>query len=711
MSQKKNYENHSWVLQALDDAQSADHDRRNKAREANAFVDAPDGQWEDRWKEINDNAPRYTFDMVTSLVDQIHSQMSRTSYDIKVRPAGGSATKETAKLYDGMVRNIENISDADQVYDQAGLESIICGVDGWEIATEYVDGDSFDQDLIIKAIPDYLDSTWLGMHKKRDGSDAQYGFVLRGLAEQVFKDKYPNRGDGGNLGSDRTSNTYYHRADVVMIGEFRYLLPVQHELALMDTGEVIEVDADYLMVYDELQRAGSTEIKRRKRTKLKMFSRLFDNTGWIGKPRETFFENWLNIIPVYANWKYVENKVIYRGQVEQGMDAQRVLNYSLSREVAETSLAPKDFFWATEAQEEGQDWSRLNVSQSPVQNYSFDEDAPGPPVRAGGATPNAGLARITETMQAIIGTTAGMFHANMGDNKNAQSGLAIQKLQDKGDEGNNKFMVARQIAQRHTGRILVNAIPRVYDQGRQVRILGEDGSFDMQVLGTQVQDEQTGEIVVLNDLSEGVYDVICTTGPSYSSRQSETVSGITAIAQVAPEVLQLGGDVLMNNMASPGMEQLAARARARLFKAGEIPEDQMTDEEKAKVQQSQQQPPPEDPMMIAAQAEMKSAQAEEISAQTKQMESQGNIQIKMRELEIKSQELNVREFEATTDRYKAQVDAGDKQAGIALKGAQAANQLAEAEGKELENTSKTSGLSSVVQQMQELSNAGGPFGG
>jgi hypothetical protein len=71
----------------------------------------------------------------------------------------------------------------------------------------------------------------------------------------------------------------------------------------------------------------------------------------------------------------------------------------------------------------------------------------------------------------------------------------------------------------------------------------------------------------------------------------------------------------------------------------------------------------------------------------------------------------VREFEATTDRYKAQVDAGDKQAGIALKGAQAANQLAEAEGKELENTSKTSGLSSVVQQMQELSNAGGPFGG
>ena len=251
-------------------------------------------------------------------------------------------------------------------------------------------------------------------------------------------------------------------------------------------------------------------------------------------------------------------------------------------------------------------------------------------------------------------------------------------------------MVARQIAQRHTGRILVNAIPRVYDQGRQVRILGEDGSFDMQVLGTQVQDEQTGEIVVLNDLSEGVYDVICTTGPSYSSRQSETVSGITAIAQVAPEVLQLGGDVLMNNMASPGMDQLAARARARLLKTGEIPED---------------------PMMIAAQAEMKSAQAEEISAQTKQMESQGNIQIKMRELDIKSQELNVREFEATTDRYKAQVDAGDKQAGIALKGAQAANQLAEAEGKELENTSKTSGLSSVVQQMQELSNAGGPFGG
>jgi hypothetical protein len=707
MATKANYENSDWVLKALADAQEADHDRREKAREAHEFVDAPDGQWEDRWKEINDKAPRYTFDMVTSLVDQIHGQMARTDYDIKVRPAGGAASKETATTFDGMVRNIENISDADQVYDQAGLEFIICGVDGWEVTTDYVDGDSFNQDLFIKAIPDYLDSTWLGPHKTRDGSDAKYGFVLRGLAPDVFKTKYPSRGEGGSVGSDRTTNTYYHREDVVMVGEFRYMLPVEHEIALMDTGEVIAVDKDFPKAYAALQRGGSTFLEKRKRTKLKMFSRLFDNNGWINKkPRPTFFENWLNIIPCYANWKYIQNKVIYKGQIEQGMDAQRVLNYSLSREVAETSLAPKDFFWHTDKQAEGQDWSDLNVSQSPAHAYTHDEDAPGAPMRSGGAQPNAGLARITESMQGIIGASAGMFHASQGDNPGLQSGLAIEKLQDKGDDGNNKYMVARKIAQRHTGRILVNTIPRVYDAGRQVRILGEDGAFDMTTIGEK-HVGPNGDVTVVNDLTAGDYDVVCSIGPSFKSRQNETVSAITAIAQVSPEVLQLGGDVLMNNMDSPGMDQLGERARRRLLKAGDIPEDQMTDAEKEEAMANAQQPPQPDPMMVAAEAEASKGRAAETAAQTKQIEAQGNIQIKMKELEISAKELQVREFEALTDRFEAQVKAGDSQAAVALKGAQAAKALADAEGKDIENSATTAGIVKLVADLEALQGSAG----
>jgi len=657
MATKEKYEDHSWMLDALSKAQEADHDRRAKAREAHAFVDAPDGQWEERWKEINSEAPRYTFDMTTSLIDQIHGQMARTDYDIKVRPAGGDASKKAALTYNGLVRNIENISDADQVYDQAGLEMITAGVDGWEVVQEYVDGNSFDQDLIIKAIPDYLDSTWLGIHKKRDGSDAKFAFKLTGLDPDEFKKLYPDRDASGNMGSDRDTNTYYHRNDVVMIGDFRYLLPVTRELVLMDNGEVFEVDEDFQKVADELLlKQDIREVDRRKRTKLVMYSRLFDSNGWIGNPRETLFENWLNIIPVYANFKYIENKVIYWGAVEKIMDPQRILNYSLSREVAETSLAPKDFFWSTNKKMEGQDWSKLNVSQDPVQTYTHDPLEAGPPVRSGGAQVSPGLARITDFTRQIIGQTAGMFHASMGDNPGLQSGIAIEKLQDKGDAGNDKYLTARAIAQRHTGRILVNTIPRVYKPGRQVRILGEDGSFDMETIGERILDEQTLTLVTLNDLATGNYDVYCSVGPSFKNRQSETISAITSIAEIDPSIIQLGADVLMNNMDSPGMDQLSARVRRRLFMAGEIPPDQMTDEEKAEMQQRQQQPPQPDAMTIAAMAEDKKAEADLATARIKEQEAQTKFLQAKAKAQYDSDKLMIDAFNAETERGKVEAE-------------------------------------------------------
>lgn len=126
----------------------------------------------------------------------------------------------------------------------------------------------------------------------------------------------------------------------------------------------------------------------------------------------------------------------------------------------------------------------LNTNSDPVQLYNADGEVP-PPTQQGGAEVNAGLARISEAMQALVGVSAGMFAANMGENPGLQSGKAIEALQDRGDWGNNKYIEARTIAQRHTGRILVDAIPRVYLPARQVRLLSEDGSQDFAVIGVQ----------------------------------------------------------------------------------------------------------------------------------------------------------------------------------------------------------------------------------
>ncbi|MES0328164.1 MAG: hypothetical protein ABUK13_08235, partial [Gammaproteobacteria bacterium] len=106
------FSDHSKAIELLETAQGADHDNREAAREAHLFLDKRDGQWEPFWWNANSGKPRYTFDLSNPIVDQISGEMEQADFDIKVKPAGGEATKDIAQTFDGLIRNIENISSA-----------------------------------------------------------------------------------------------------------------------------------------------------------------------------------------------------------------------------------------------------------------------------------------------------------------------------------------------------------------------------------------------------------------------------------------------------------------------------------------------------------------------------------------------------------------------------------------------------------------------
>jgi hypothetical protein len=223
---------------------------------------------------------------------------------------------------------------------------------------------------------------------------------------------------------------------------------------------------------------------------------------------------------------------------------------------------------------------------------------------------NPGLKTLSDDMSGMMRNTAGLYAASLGDNPNVQSGIAIDKLQDKGRLGSSKYVKAMRRAIRVTGRILVDAIPKVYDTRRQERIMNEDGSFEMVTLNRVVFDQQTKQIVTINDLSTGKYDVTVAAGLSFKNRQQETAANIIDIGQVDPTFIELGGDILANNITAPGMDLLAERKRLQLFNAGVIPLGQQTAEEQQQTLQAQQTPPPEDPLLIAARAEEGKAAAQ-----------------------------------------------------------------------------------------------------
>jgi hypothetical protein len=151
--------------------------------------------------------------------------------------------------------------------------------------------------------------------------------------------------------------------------------------------------------------------------KATVYSRLFDGGGWLTDEQKTVFSQ-VPVIPTYGNFKVIEEKTVYRGAVQKLMDPQRVMNYSLSREIEEGALAPRAKYWMTAAQSAGHEdkLKSLNTNSDPVQFYNPDPEAPGPPQQNGGAQINPGLRTISEAMRNIMGQTAGMFAANMGDN-------------------------------------------------------------------------------------------------------------------------------------------------------------------------------------------------------------------------------------------------------------------------------------------------------
>ena len=323
------YTDHSKVLELLKEAQFADQDQRDQAREAHLFIEKRDGQWEPFWWEANRGRPRYSFDMTTPVVDQIDGELSRANFAIEVDPQGGGADKETAKQLGGLVRSVEAISKAKHIYNYAARMAVISGLNGWMVTPKYADEDSFDQDLMIKRIPNFLDRVWFDpMSTEPDRSDSRHYFLLTAFSKPDYEEKWPE-GSGQNVSADLRAQAYWNTPDTVMVGAIYYLKDEQRELVLMNNGDIYEADEKYEQVKDDLLRQNVFEVRRRKRTNPVLYVRQFDTNGWLDKePRRTVF-NQINMVPVYGNFSVTENKVIYRGVVEN-LDQRRSLKRSIS---------------------------------------------------------------------------------------------------------------------------------------------------------------------------------------------------------------------------------------------------------------------------------------------------------------------------------------------------------------------------------------------
>jgi len=103
-----------------------------------------------------------------------------------------------------------------------------------------------------------------------------------------------------------------------------------------------------------------------------------------------------------------------------------------------------------------------------------------------------------------------------------QSGKSINGQQMQADMTNFHYYDNLTRSIRHTGRIILDLVPKIYDRERVMRIIGDDGKPEIVTLNQPGSDEN-GVAKVLNDVTVGEYDVVmdicCRSCPSADCRR------------------------------------------------------------------------------------------------------------------------------------------------------------------------------------------------
>ncbi len=622
-----NFKDHDKALQMLSKAQDADSDMRDQVRETNAFLTARDGQWEAGYLP-DIKMPKYTLDKCNPIVDSIASQIEEQEFAVKVKPADGQASKDTAVIYDGLIRNIQNISNAVAVFNGVSRRSIATGLSGCRVVQEYASPDSFDQDLMIKPLSDFENRVWFGPYELPDASDAMYCWVFEAMSPDDYEAQYPE-GSKQGLTQDFWEDIWFDKPDVIMVAEFVYKTYKTVELVKMSDGEVYEDDDDFKKVVEELRETGVIEVNRKTKKICEIKTRMMDGKDWLTPEQDTVFRD-LPVIQCAANFQITQNKPVYWGAIDKLLDQQRLYNYSFSKQVAETALAPTETIVMTKQQAVGNDYSRINSNPKPIITYTHVDGQPAP-YKMPPPNVNPALEVIKQSTSNDINVSAGQFNANMGNNAGLQSGAAIGLQIDKGDSSNLKYVQDREAFVGRVGQILVNAIPYTYDAERQIRIVGEDGTEDMETINTSIFDNETQQVVELNNMAAGTYDVVCNAQKTFKNRQDTMNNTILQLAAVKPEILDFAADIILKNADGAGLDAISERYRAQMLPQGIIPQEQWTDDELAQAQAAQQaaaqqpQEPTIDEQLAQSQLMMGQAELQKVQVQTANLQQEGQI--------------------------------------------------------------------------------------
>ena len=569
----KDEELHRTALNRFERVEVKERNQRRLAVEDLKFAQTEDGQWDESAIEKRAGRPRYTINRVAGAIDQLIGDQRQNRTSIKIRPVSGGATEDVAKTMTGLIRNIETQSKAENAYDHAFDEVVNGGFGGWRVVTGFNDDDAFEQDIRIKPLLGATTSLWFDdSAKEYDRRDAMWAFVTVDMPIEEHKERFPSSPVVGwsQEQFNHNSCSTWRSDNTVKVAEYWRKTPINKEIAKLSDGRVIDLDEDGKAL-NELAGQGITVLQKRTVKSHKVEMILMDGGGMLEKP-QAWAGKYIPLIPVYGRQSFIEGQEYTRGVVRFAKDANRIYNYTTSAAIETAALTPKDPIWLTAKQAEGHipQLKNFNTQNSPFMLYNADPQAPGAPQRGGApAVQSAFIQQIQQASMDLYHVT-GMQPPSIGANPELKSGKAIQAQERQGDRGSFVFSDNLAKSIEYCAEILIDLLPRIYDTPRQSRIMAQDGETETVEINQTVFDQESQQDIIVNDLSQGKYDVVAETGPAFATQRQESAEQIISLISQSPLFEGIAMDLVAKDLPILESKELTKRVRKLYIQQGTV---------------------------------------------------------------------------------------------------------------------------------------------
>lgn len=551
-----------FVRKAYDSWKKSNIHCREAEKERLGFYVGGDLQWREAelQKRRDSGRPYVTINKMKPPVDQIEGDIRLNPPGPECKPVGENSDAADPDIIEGLIREVEYRSGAKTAYSTAGKYVAASGYGVIELATEYASDRSHQQQLRIDGVEDPAMIFFDPAARRLDRKDAGWGGKIRMLSEAQYRAEFGNRrvlepsgvqvakgwiadalGIGGNI-AELNEWTGMGKGPFYVV-EF-YLVEINPTKLRLYTDGVSRFDDEEIPA-GVVPKPGADfrTVPRRKVWKYIVDAlEILDDTEWLG--------TLIPLFPVLGPEVYIDGKLHRLSLIAGALDSQRALNYVATTATELAGALPKAPMIGPKGSFEDPRWESANSEMWAYLEYTpvmvTDEVGGGqhmapPPTRNMWEAPIQWLIVLGQWFSDSIKATTSIYDASLGQQKNDQSGKAIEQLRSESNVANFSYAdnLHRTIEVMYQEMCVI--FPKILDGPRVVSIVRPDSQHEIvrinQIFGGDGTDPQTGKPGKKNNLALGQYSCRVVAGPNFQTRQDEALRMLLEAVKINPQML------------------------------------------------------------------------------------------------------------------------------------------------------------------------------